>query len=250
MKKLLCTLSLLSMVVGHSVHAQALGLYAAAGVKSPIENILEIFSKQSGSHFELHFDTAGAAQAQYLADPLAKILITTQERIEESKRKGELKEGQMIPLAATMAGIASSLNPRPVIKTKEELKALLLSVKSIAFSDPDRGATVGLHFVKVIRELGVEKEVFAKAKKAREGLQTMQWVKDGEVELGVTQVSEIVQAAPKTLVGPFPQEFDLSTRYALWIKEPDAAMMKALITWLKGPEARQLIASQGLRPLD
>jgi molybdate transport system substrate-binding protein len=250
MKKLIWAMVLFISAVGHSVHAQSLGLYAAAGVKSPIENILEIFSKQSGSHFDLHFDTAGAAQSQYLADPRAKILITTQERIEQSKLKGELKEGQMIPLAATVAGIASNLDPRPVIKTKEDLKALLLNVKSIAFSDPDRGATVGLHFVKVIRELGIEKEVLAKAKKAREGLQTMQWVKDAEVELGVTQVSEIVQAAPKTLVGPFPQEFDLSTRYALWIKEPDAPMMKSLIAWLKGPEARQLIASEGLRPLD
>ncbi len=250
MKKLLWTMVLLITAALHSAHAQPMALYAAAGVKSPIENILEIFSKQSGSHFELHFDTAGAAQAQYLADPLAKILITTQERIEESKRKGDLKEGQMIPFAATMAGIASHLEPRPVINTKEDLKALLLRVKSIAFSDPERGATVGLHFVKVIRELGIEQEVLAKAKKAREGLQTMQWVKDGDVDLGVTQVSEIVQAAPKTLVGPFPQGFELTTRYALWIKEPDTATMKALMTWLKGPQARALIAAQGLRPLD
>jgi ABC-type molybdate transport system substrate-binding protein len=77
----------------------------------------------------------------------------------------------------------------------------------------------------------------------------MQWVKERQVELGVTQVSEIVQAAPQTLVGPFPEEFDLSTHYALWIKTPDSVVMKRLIAWLQGPQAKKLLSEQGLRPL-
>ena len=245
---------LLSCLLGLDAQAQAqvqgIALYAAAGVKSPIENILEAFSKESGQSFDLHFDTAGAAQKQFLADAHAQILITTQERIEHSQSTGELKRGEMIMFAATMAGIASSLQPLPVIQTKEDLKAVLLGVKSIAFSDPDRGATVGLHFVKIIKTLGIEKEVLAKARKAREGLQTMQWVKEGQVELGVTQVSEIMQADPKSLVGPFPQEFDLSTRYALWLNEPDQPIMKRMLTWLKSEHAKELMKAQGLRPLN
>jgi hypothetical protein len=68
--------------------------------------------------------------------------------------------------------------------------------------------------------------------------------------LGVTQVSEIMQADPQTLVGPFPEEFDLSTRYALWLSEPEAPMMKAMVLWLKSNEARELMKAQGLRALD
>jgi ABC-type molybdate transport system substrate-binding protein len=137
-----------------------------------------------------------------------------------------------------------------VIKTKEDLKSVLLGAKSIAFSDPERGATVGLHFLKVIKALGIESEVLAKSKKAREGLQTMKWVSEGMVDLGVTQVSEIMQADPQSLVGPFPEEFDLSTRYALWLKEPQAPMMKAMVVWLKSKEARELMKAQGLRALE
>ena len=249
MKNLLFVLLLLLKLMSQEVLAQPIRLYAAAGVKSPIENILEAFERQTEQRFELNFDTAGAAQAQYLADPRAVILITAQERIEQSQLKGELKAGQMFPFAATVAGLASSVEPLPVVKTKEDLKALLLRVRSVAFSDPDRGATVGLHFIKVIRALGIESEVLAKSKKAREGLQTMQWVKERQVELGVTQVSEIVQAAPQTLVGPFPEEFDLSTHYALWIKTPDSVVMKRLVAWLQGPQAKKLLSEQGLRPL-
>ena len=233
-----------------AAHAQGIPLYAAAGVKSPVEHILQAFSKETKLQFDLHFDTAGAAQAQFLADPKAQILITAEDRIEQSKMKGELKNGQMIAFGATVAGLASSRLPKPIIKTKEDLKAALLGVQSIGFSDPDRGATVGLHFLKVIKALGIEREVLAKSKKAREGLETMKWVSEGVVDLGVTQVSEIMQANPQSLVGPFPEEFDLSTRYALWLNEPDAPMMKAMVAWLKSKEARELMKAQGLRALD
>ena len=249
MKNILFVVCCLLNLISQELFAQPIRLYAAAGVKSPIENILETFEQQTGQRFELSFDTAGAAQAQYLADPSAQMLITTQERIEQSQSKGELKTGQMFLFAATVAGIASTIEPMPVIKTKEQLKALLLKVRSVAFSDPERGATVGLHFIKVIRSLGIEQEVLAKSQKAREGLQTMRWVKERQVELGVTQVSEIVQAAPHTLVGAFPEEFDLSTNYVLWIKTPDSAVMKSLVTWLQGAQAKKLLSEQGLRPL-
>jgi molybdate transport system substrate-binding protein len=231
-------------------HAQGIPLYAAAGVKSPVEHILQAFSKETGLQFELHFDTAGAAQVQFLADPRAQVLITAEDRIERSISKGELQNGQMILFGATVAGLASRLSPKPVIKTKEDLKSVLLGARSIAFSDPERGATVGLHFLKVIKALGIESEVLAKSQKAREGLQTMKWVSEGVVDLGVTQVSEIMQADPQSLVGPFPEEFDLSTRYALWLKAPQAPMMKAMVTWLKSKEARELMTSQGLRALE
>ena len=72
MKNLLVVLLLLLKLMTQEVLAQPIRLYAAAGVKSPIENILEAFERQTGQRFELNFDTAGAAQAQYLADPRPK----------------------------------------------------------------------------------------------------------------------------------------------------------------------------------
>ena len=43
-------------------------------------------------------------------------------------------------------------------------------------------------------------------------------MKSNKVDLGVTQVSEIIQSMPSSLVGAFPVEFELATRYSLWGK--------------------------------
>jgi hypothetical protein len=73
-----------------------------------------------------------------------------------------------------------------------------------AFSDPARGATVGTHFTKVIEALGIKDEVMQKATVAPDGVETMRLVLDKKVDLGVSQMSEIVQANRDALVGPFP----------------------------------------------
>jgi molybdate transport system substrate-binding protein len=237
-------LSLISL----SVNAQVLVVHAAAGVKSPLETVAKAFQASSGFSIDLHFDTAGAAQQHYLADDSAQALITTLERIESSKRSSELKVGQLFPFAATVAGIAGKNFTGPAPQNAEELKRLLLNCQSIGISDPARGATVGQHFMKILDQLGIRTEVMAKARLAKDGIQTMDWVKAVEVQLGVTQISEIVQSDASTLIGPFPPPFELTSNYALWLKNPDSRESQALLSWLKSQQGRELLVQQGLKP--
>jgi ABC-type molybdate transport system substrate-binding protein len=76
----------------------------------------------------------------------------------------------------------------------------------------------------------------------------MYLVLDGKADLGVTQVSEIMQANPAALLGPFPGRFDLASNYALWLRAdapPEAQAFAALIG--SAPE-RQRLRAHGLRP--
>jgi molybdate transport system substrate-binding protein len=248
LRSILVVLLALMTLTALSAGAQVLVVHAAAGVKSPLETVAQAFKVSSGYDLELHFDTAGAAQKRYLADESAQVLITTLERIETSSKSGELKVGQLFPFAATVAGMAGKNFDGNAPQNKEELKRLLLSCQSIAISDPARGATVGLHFMRILDELGVRSEVMAKARLAKDGLQTMEWVKSGEVQLGVTQISEIVQSDAKTLIGPFPPPFELTSHYALWLKNPNSDVSQALLAWLKSSAAQELLIQQGLKP--
>ncbi len=229
--------------------ASDLRLYAAAGVKTPIQAIKQQFEQSSGLTLICDFDTAGAAQAKFLQDPGARFLITTQERIAASQAGGLLVPGRAIALADTVAAIACSQQEKPRIETGEDLRRALLDAASIAFSDPARGATVGKHFLTVIAKLGIEREVLAKARLAHDGVETMRLVQQGLVVLGITQMSEVVQAAPNTLVGPFPPEFDLFTRYVLWIKGPETEPIGQFVQWLTSSQGRSIFVNQGLRPV-
>ena len=232
-----------------SASAEEVTIYAAAGVKAPLLRLAAEYEKATGHTIRAVFDTAGATNKAFLADPQAALLITTQALIAEGDKNGRLKGGVTSRVGDTVAGFAAPPgSPKPDISDTQQLKAALLSVRRIAFSDPARGATVGTHFMKMIESLGIKDEVLRKATLAPDGVETMRLVLEGKVDLGVTQISEIVQANRAALVGSFPKEFDLATTYSLWHRAGASAAAREFAALLTGPAGRAALAEEGLRP--
>ena len=75
-------------------------------------------------------------------------------------------------------------------------------------------------------------------------------VGNGEAEIGMTQISEILPYATADLVGPLPAEVQQVTLFAGGIaaasKEADAA--KAFVAFLKSPAAAPVMKAKGLDP--
>jgi len=229
--------------------AEGLTLYAAAGVKSPVEQMAQDFEQSTGQKINLVFDTAGAAEQRFLADSNATFLVTTQIRISAAEKSGKLKDGVTSVIGDTVGGFAAPPGrPKPDISTPDKLKAALLAAHHIAFSDPARGATVGAHFLKVIDALGIREQVLSKATLAVDGVQTMRLVLDGKADLGITQLSEIMQADPAALVGPFPPEFDLATTYLLWRRVDASPIANDFAKLITSPAERARLSEHGLRP--
>jgi len=225
-------------------------IYSAAGVKLPMVQFAAVFNGLNpGDRVVNSFDTAGAAEKQFFEDANSSCLITTESRMNEAVRTGRLRASAPIALADTVAGIASSSKARQPIETSEQLRRVLLNARSIAFSDPARGATVGRYFQSLIQQLGIEKEVMAKAILASDGVETMKLVKSKKVELGITQVSEIIQAWPESLLGPFPRDIELATRYSLWCKDPHQAQIAQLISLMQSTWGSRVFTDNGLRPV-
>ncbi|HEX8887443.1 MAG TPA: substrate-binding domain-containing protein, partial [Noviherbaspirillum sp.] len=61
-------------------------LYAAAGVKAPLEQIARDFEAATGHRVVLLFDTAGAAEQRFIADPAATFLVTTEARLRAAEK--------------------------------------------------------------------------------------------------------------------------------------------------------------------
>ena len=246
-------LRFLPLALAFSCTASAFGedvtVYAAAGVKAPFLKLAADYEAATGHRIVVVFDTAGATNQKFLADPDAVLLITTQTLISAGEKSGRLEKGVSARLGDTVAGLAAPPgSAKPDISTVETLKAALLSARRVAFSDPARGATVGTHFMKMIDAMGIRDEVLKKATLAPDGVETMRLVLEGAVDLGVTQTSEIVQANRAALVGPFPQEFDLATTYSLWHRAGVSSAARDFAALLTGPAGRAALAAEGLRP--
>ena len=224
-------------------------IYAAAAVKNPLTAIVAEYEHTTDSTFTVVFDSAGATQRNFLADPDGTLLITTPARIQQAQDEGVLRDGIITPLGTTVAGVAVPPgSEKPDISTPEKLKAALLEADSIAFSDPSRGATVGNHFMMVIESLGIKDEVLAKARFARNGVETMRLVIEEGVDIGITQTVEILQANRAALAGPFPKEFELLTTYSLWHRTNISPAVRNFVAVLTGPDGREKLAAEGLLP--
>ena len=223
--------------------------YAAAGVKAPLIELAGQYEKTSGHRFALVFDTAGATLQRFVKDPAAAFLITGAARIREAEKAGELGCGVTKEVAATVGGFAAPPgSAKPDVGTPEKLKAALIAAERIVFSDPARGATIGVHFLKVIGNLGIKEQVLGKARIAADGVETMRVILAGAADLGVTQIAEVVQANPAALVGPFPREYDLATTYSLWHRADAPPAVTAFAQMITGSPGREKLRQYGLRP--
>ena len=247
LKSLLLACLLLVQPVAAS--AEDMRLYAAAGVKAPLEEIARDYLQASGQRVRLVFDTAGAAEQRFIADEGATFLVTTDVRLLAAEAAGKLRNGVTTAVGATVGGLAARPgSKRPDISTPDALRDALLAAPRIAFSDPARGATVGRHFMQVIEALGIRDEVMKKATLAADGIETMHLVLEGKADLGITQVSEIMQADPAALLGPFPGQFDLASNYSLWLRTDAPAEAKAFAALFASGAERERLRSYGLRP--
>lgn len=245
----------LTLVFGN-VHAESIAFFAAAGVKAPAEEIIQVFELQTGHKVARLYDTAGEAEVRFVANSQNGVLITTEVRIKNASAPGgKLLGGTARQVGDTVAGVAISKKFKAEgtatglvdIGSAGNLKTVLLAAKRIAFSDPARGATVGVHFAHVIDKLGIKDAVIAKAVIAKDGIETMKLVASGEVDLGITQMSEILQADRALLLGTFPVELELATRYSSWIASDSSSAVKSLADAFQSGLGREALAKHGLR---
>jgi molybdate transport system substrate-binding protein len=216
-------------------------LLAAGAIKSAVEHLLAS-GAWPGEPPVIHYGTAGALRDRVLAGEPADVVVTSEEHL------AKLPTLAVLPLGAAGTGLALRDGaPRRPIGTPEALKAALLAAESIGWADPASGATGGRHFAKVIADLGIEREVRAKSRLFDFGVEAVAACGRGEVELAVSQASEIAGRPGVSMLGLFPPPHDLSTAYAAGALT-NAPGAWALLSLLGGEPARQALAAIGLTP--
>ena len=137
--------------------------------------------------------------------------------------------------------------PKPDISTPDALKKTLLAAKSVAFPDGARGAAAGVSFDQTLKTLGIAEQMQAKITRAQGGAGAMEMLAKGEVEIGLTFLSEIHDPGVE-VVGILPREISTPTALVGFVstkaKSPEGA--RALLKYLSGPEAAVVYKAMGM----
>lgn len=161
------------------------------------------------------FSAVGAMRDKLLAGEPADLVILSRALVEELAKSGHVVASSLADVArvATAVSVRAG-DPLPAISDKAGLAAALEAADEIHFPDPAL-ATAGIHFAKVMRELGVWSHVEDRLKLAANGNTAMRALAASSARrpIGCTQETEIRATAGITLVGPLPPGCDLTTVY-------------------------------------
>lgn len=252
MKVLLSLAVLAVLAVGSPRDARAqseVTLIAPGGIRDAIEEMIPGFERKTGHKVNGTFGSGlGTKQRVTQGDPFDVPIV--QPPYPEVLASGHVVADSATPLAGVAVGVAVRKGaPKPDISTPEAVKRMLLAAKSIAYPNAARGAAAGVSFNKTLDTLGITAEMQPKIKPAQGGAGAMALVASGEVEIGLTFLSEMSEPGID-VVGPLPQEISTPTNLVGFIssRAKDPAAAKALLEYLSSPDAAAVYRKHGMVP--
>lgn len=180
-----------------------------------VEQRRAAFEAATGCTIDGTFGAVGAMKAKLLGGEAVDMMLLSRALIDELAREGLVIASSVTDIDRVETAVAiregDSLSP---IADKDGLRATLLAADEIHFPDPAQ-ATAGIHFAKVLRELGVWEAVGARLRTAPNGATAMRALAASTARrpLGCTQATEIVATPGIVLVGPLPPGCELVTTY-------------------------------------
>jgi molybdate transport system substrate-binding protein len=175
------------------------------------------------------------------------LLVASPEQIDELIEEGKIIAETRTGLARSGIGVAVRAGAaKPDLASVEAFKRALLDAKSIAYLKEGQS---GIYLAGLIERLGLREAVESKVVRPDTDI-VSKLVADGEVELGLVVITQILTTRGVHLAGPLPPDIQSYVVFAAGVgtesRAPDAA--KKLIKFLTGARARGVMKLQGMEP--
>jgi molybdate transport system substrate-binding protein len=225
--------------------AAEIKVQASTAMKTALEEIGPQFEKATGNKVAFTFGPAAVLKTNIDQGAAFDVAILT-----VPLTNGLADEGKIDMTRTTIAhaGIGVAIHkgaPKLDISTTEAFRRALLNAKSVGFTAA--GAS-GLYLKTLFEKLGIADDLKPKLKQLQGG--AGEAAANGEVEIGLTQISEILPYANAELVGPLPSDIQSYTYFSAAVSatSKEASAAKAFITFLSEPAALEVIKAKGMEP--
>ena len=224
-------------------------ILSGGAAQAVVENIAAEFQRDTGHRIDAEFSAVGAMEQKVLAGEPVDVVILTAVLIDELIAGGWVVRSSRADLGRVGTGVAVRAGtPLPDVSRVEALRGNMLAAKKIVCPDP-AVATAGKVVMSLVERLGIADRVTDKMQFFPNGYAAMRWLaaSAGALEMGITQITEILPNKGVTLAGPLPDELQRKTVYsaglAAWAQQPDAA--GDFLARLTAPSARPILAAAG-----
>ena len=197
--------------------APTLDILSAGAAKAVVLALADELSKRDGVAVAGVFDAAGAIRAQFLAGTACDVLILPAAMQDELAAQKRVDARTQAPLGHVPTGIAIAAGALvPSVGDADALRAAFEDASALYCPDTEC-STAGIHFVRMLREMGIHPRVAPRIRNFPNGAQAMAAMAaagpEGDRAIGCTQVTEILYTPGVTLIGLLPPPFELTTVY-------------------------------------
>ena len=225
-----------------------LKVLCARSMTAAVNALARDFMRATGQELDITFGTVGALQAKLAAGESADVLVLGAPAIAKMEQAGEILAGTRRDIARTSIGVAVREGAAaPDVSTADAFKQALLAARAVAFSDPAVGGSAGVHLAQLWGRMGMADEIARKGMPQKTGGEVAARVAEGEAEIGLTLVAEIVPIKGARVIGKLPAPFGNDTTYAAGISATctDRAAAAAFIAALAHSGGRDVWTAAG-----
>jgi molybdate transport system substrate-binding protein len=223
-------------------------VFCPGAVQSVVRPLVQDFEKRSGNTVKFEFATAGAVAKRVADGAEGDVVLATDKGLAGLAMAGKVDGDSIKNLGSMGVGVAIKAGaPKPDIHDVDSFKNSMLAAKSIMYANPAKGGQSGIHIAKVFAEIGLDKPLAPKIQLRDRGPDGLKEVANGDIEIGLGQMSEIIANKNVVLVGPFPPAIQGAVMFSAGVHSTskNKAAAKALIGVLTSPEAKEKFKAVG-----
>jgi molybdate transport system substrate-binding protein len=233
-------------LAGQPAHARPkeLTVWTARALATVLDEVGPEFTRETGYALVVRSDLPNGFLERARAGEPFDVFITAAKPLDEWIRDGRVVAASRTELARSGIGVAVKAGgPKPDIRTVEAFKQTLLKAKSVAYLHVGSG----LHLHGLLERWNITDEIGAKS--IRPGTDIVaRLVADGEVEIGVVVITQILTTPGVELAGPLPPEIQSYITFVggVGTKSAEPEGSAKLISFLKSSRATAVIQAQGM----
>jgi len=236
--------SVMTAVLPAGASAAEIKVFCTQALRTSLLELAPRFEKATGHKVTVEVAPSGQLVKRVRSGETADVLIANAPNIDDLSKDGKIAGGRT-DIARAQVGLAIKAGgARPDISTPDAVKRALLDARAVAYVE---GGLSGTLFEAALNKLGILDEV---KKRAKIGSPAAKFVVSGEADLAAQQISELIAVQGAELLGPMPAELEVMTQFSVGVLRDakQVEIAKALIAYLRTPEAQTVIKEKGLTP--
>jgi len=227
---------------------EALRVYSSNGVRVVLQEMRPQIEEAIGRQLAFEFSTSRTLTDRIAANEPFDVAVLTPSLIEELSALQKILPGSQAEFARVGIGVGARAGaPAKRVGTLDELRQTFLEAQSIAFGANGQSRRTN---EASFEALGIADEMRGKTTLTGAG-EAPVLVADGQIEIVLTLVSELLREPGVQFLGPLPPEVQGYVHFAAGVsatvRSPDAA--EAFVSYLSTPAFIASLEKHGLGPV-